>query len=74
MREPSSEDRIAWGAVNVPMEPEHFEVLRADVIEYLAGPVETVTTTVPVGSDGTVALTIPGVGDGDAWQVTITPV
>lgn len=35
VREPTSESSIAWGAVNVPMEPEHFEVLRADVIRHL---------------------------------------
>ena len=35
VREPSSEDEIAWGKVNVPLSVEHFEALRADVIKYL---------------------------------------
>ncbi|HEX7118793.1 MAG TPA: phosphoenolpyruvate carboxykinase [Longimicrobiales bacterium] len=35
VREPSSEDRIAWGSVNVPFSPEHFERLLADVRGHL---------------------------------------
>ncbi|MDX1675540.1 MAG: phosphoenolpyruvate carboxykinase (ATP) [Longimicrobiales bacterium] len=35
VRESSSEAEIAWGKVNVPMEPHHFEALRSDVIKYL---------------------------------------
>jgi len=36
VREPSSEEHIWWGNVNVPLEPEHFERLRRDVLAYLA--------------------------------------
>ena len=39
----------------------------------LAGPVDGTTTTVTVNPDGTIDVTLPGVGDGDAWQVTVTP-
>ena len=35
VKEPSTEHEIAWGGVNVAMEPSHFEALRADVQKYL---------------------------------------
>ena len=35
VKEPSSEDAIAWGAVNVSVTPEHFDALRADIVAYL---------------------------------------
>ncbi len=35
VKEPSSEALVDWGAVNVPMAPEHFAALRADVVDYL---------------------------------------
>jgi len=35
VKEPSSEAAIAWGKVNVPMSPEHFAVLRADIVAHL---------------------------------------
>ena len=31
VREPSSESHIAWGAINRPMEPPHFEILHRDI-------------------------------------------
>ncbi len=37
VREPSTADDIHWGHVNVPLDPEHFEALRAEVIAYLNG-------------------------------------
>ena len=37
VREPSSEEHVAWGKVNVPMSAEHYERLRDDVRTYLAG-------------------------------------
>ncbi len=51
VREPSSEDEIAWGAVNVPLEPEHFEALRADVIQYLDGQDDLYIRDVWAGAD-----------------------
>jgi phosphoenolpyruvate carboxykinase (ATP) len=35
VKEPSTEDEIWWGDVNVPMTPEHFAALRTDVLRYL---------------------------------------
>ncbi len=35
VEEPSTQDEIAWGKVNVPMSQEHYEQLRADVVAYL---------------------------------------
>ena len=35
VKEPSTEDSIDWGSVNVPMSPEHFDALRADIVDYL---------------------------------------
>lgn len=37
VREPSSERDIAWGAVNRPMEPRHFDLLYHDIVAALAG-------------------------------------
>lgn len=37
VREPSSEREIAWGPVNRPMEPRHFDVLYLDMVASLAG-------------------------------------
>src|SRR6478672_7248060 len=37
VREPSSEANIAWGKVNRPMEPAHFEALRHDLLSSLTG-------------------------------------
>jgi phosphoenolpyruvate carboxykinase (ATP) len=37
VREPESEREIAWGSVNRPMEQDHFDRLRADVLAALAG-------------------------------------
>ncbi|HSM61561.1 MAG TPA: phosphoenolpyruvate carboxykinase (ATP) [Longimicrobiales bacterium] len=35
VRDASTEDVVDWGNVNVPMSPEHWEALRADVIAFL---------------------------------------
>jgi phosphoenolpyruvate carboxykinase (ATP) len=37
VREPGSEAHIAWGKVNRPMEPAHFEVLHRDLLASLKG-------------------------------------
>ena len=37
VREPSSADRIAWGDINQPLEPEHFERLQLRLLAYLQG-------------------------------------
>jgi phosphoenolpyruvate carboxykinase (ATP) len=35
VREPSSEDHLWWGSVNVPLEIEQFETLREDLVRHL---------------------------------------
>ena len=35
VREPVSEDRIWWGAINQPLDEEHFDGLRAKIAAYL---------------------------------------
>ena len=37
VREPSSADKIWWGKVNRPMEPDRFEALRRRMLAYLQG-------------------------------------
>ncbi|CAN5820456.1 phosphoenolpyruvate carboxykinase (ATP) [soil metagenome] len=37
VREPSTEETVDWGKVNVAMTPEHYAGLRADVVSYLNG-------------------------------------
>jgi phosphoenolpyruvate carboxykinase (ATP) len=37
VRDASSEDVVDWGAVNVPISPEHYDALREDVVAYLNG-------------------------------------
>jgi phosphoenolpyruvate carboxykinase (ATP) len=36
VREPSADDKVWWGAVNVPFEAERYETLRAEVVDYLS--------------------------------------
>jgi phosphoenolpyruvate carboxykinase (ATP) len=35
VKEPGCADVVDWGAVNVPIEPAHYEVLRDDIVAYL---------------------------------------
>jgi phosphoenolpyruvate carboxykinase (ATP) len=37
VREPSSEEHVWWGKVNVPISPEHYAALREDVMAHLEG-------------------------------------
>ncbi len=37
VKEPSTEDTVHWGRVNVPFQPERYEVLRARLTAYLQG-------------------------------------
>jgi phosphoenolpyruvate carboxykinase (ATP) len=37
VREPSAEDKVWWGNVNVPFPPEKYAALRAELIDYLEG-------------------------------------
>ena len=51
VREPSSEADIAWGKVNVPLSVEHFEALKADVLEYLNGQEQLYVRDMFAGAD-----------------------
>jgi len=35
VRNANTEESVDWGAVNAPVSPEHFDALRADIVEYL---------------------------------------
>ena len=37
VREGETDAAVDWGAVNVPLGPDHFEILRGDVAEHLSG-------------------------------------
>ena len=37
VQEPSTDDKLWWGKVNVPIDQEHFDGLRARVLEYFEG-------------------------------------
>ena len=37
VREPSSESHIAWGKINRPMDPQHFDLLHRDFLNALTG-------------------------------------
>jgi phosphoenolpyruvate carboxykinase (ATP) len=37
VRDTATEKTVDWGAVNVPLSPEHFDELRRDVVKYLGG-------------------------------------
>jgi phosphoenolpyruvate carboxykinase (ATP) len=36
VREPSSEGHVAWGKVNRPMDPAHFDALKRDIVAHLS--------------------------------------
>ncbi len=37
VKEPSSQEHVWWGKVNVPISPEHYDTLRQDVLAHLEG-------------------------------------
>jgi phosphoenolpyruvate carboxykinase (ATP) len=51
VREPGSEKDIDWGKVNVPFEPEKFDLLLADVQQYLNGLDELFVEDLYAGAD-----------------------
>lgn len=51
VREPSMEDQIWWSAANAPIEPEHFEKLRADLQSHLNGQDDLYIQDVWAGAD-----------------------
>ncbi|MFW6330963.1 MAG: phosphoenolpyruvate carboxykinase (ATP) [Gemmatimonadota bacterium] len=51
VKEPSTEDEIWWGDVNVPLSQEHFEALRDEVCHYLDGQDDLYVRDVWAGAD-----------------------
>ncbi len=51
VREAGSEGDIWWGKVNQPLQPEYFEILRDDVVRYLADRDELFVRDVLAGAD-----------------------
>ncbi|HEX7091124.1 MAG TPA: phosphoenolpyruvate carboxykinase [Longimicrobiales bacterium] len=66
VREPSSEQHIWWGSVNVPLEPANFEALLRDVQGYLRGR-ELFVRDVWAGADPAYRLGVRVVGT-HAWH------
>jgi phosphoenolpyruvate carboxykinase (ATP) len=67
VREPSSEAAIAWGKVNVPFEPAHFDVLRRDVAAHLSAQDELFARDVYAGADPDYRLNVRVITP-NAWQ------
>ncbi len=51
VREPGTENEIWWGSVNVAIEPEHFDRLRADLVAHLDGQDDLYIRDVWAGAD-----------------------
>ncbi len=66
VREPSSEADIDWGAVNQPLAPESYELLKADVVRYLERQ-ELFVRDVYAGADPDYRLSVRMIGP-NAWQ------
>jgi phosphoenolpyruvate carboxykinase (ATP) len=66
VREPDSEAEIWWGPVNAPFDVEKFEVLRRDMLEYLAGR-ELFVMDVHCGADPDYRLNVRSISP-NAWQ------
>jgi phosphoenolpyruvate carboxykinase (ATP) len=58
VREPSSEEEIWWGEVNVPLEVEQFELLRRDLIGNLNGQDDLYVQDVGCGADDAYRLDV----------------
>ncbi len=66
VREPSSEAHVHWGKVNRPMSPEHFAVLRADIVAHLAAK-DLYVQNLHAGADPVYRLPVRVVSE-LAWQ------
>ena len=66
VREPESEGRISWGKVNVPIEREHYEVLRRDVEQYLSSH-ELFVSDLWAGADPSYRLNVRSISP-SAWH------
>jgi phosphoenolpyruvate carboxykinase (ATP) len=68
VREPATEADVDWGKVNQPISPEHFDVLLADVQEYLDGRDELFVQDLYCGADPKYRLAVRYVSP-NAWQM-----
>ncbi|QDZ19696.1 phosphoenolpyruvate carboxykinase [Chloropicon primus] len=66
VRDENSENEVSWGVVNVPVTAEHFEALRADVIEYL-GERDLFVQDARAGEDATHGINVRVVSE-SAWH------
>ncbi|MGH7459275.1 MAG: phosphoenolpyruvate carboxykinase (ATP) [Longimicrobiaceae bacterium] len=67
VRDEHSEERVWWGEVNVPFDPEKYRVLRAGVVDYLEGQGELFVRDVYAGADPAYRLRVRVVNQ-NAWQ------
>jgi phosphoenolpyruvate carboxykinase (ATP) len=67
VREPECEGRIAWGKVNVPFEPAHFDALRRQVMLHLGSQPELFVRDVFAGADPEHRLSVRVITP-NAWQ------
>jgi len=58
VREPTSEANVDWGKVNQPISPEHYEVLKSDVKNYLSGLDELFVQDLFCGADPATRLSV----------------
>lgn len=68
VREAGSEGDIWWDTVNRPFDPEHFDLLLADVQEYLNGQSELFVEDLWAGADPRYRLSVRFVSP-NAWQM-----
>jgi phosphoenolpyruvate carboxykinase (ATP) len=66
VREPSSEGQVAWGKVNRPLDPEHFQTLRRDILAHLTDR-ELYVQDLYAGADPTYRLPVRFIQE-LAWQ------
>ena len=66
VREPSSEGEVWWGKVNVPLEPAHYETLKADVAAHLSAQ-ELFVTDLYAGADERHRLNVRAISP-SAWH------
>jgi phosphoenolpyruvate carboxykinase (ATP) len=68
VKEPSSEGDVDWGKVNQPISAEHFDLLLADVQQYLSGRDELFVEDLYCGADPSYRLAVRYVSP-NAWQM-----
>jgi len=66
VKEPSTEAHVDWGSVNVPMTPEHFEALRADIVDYLSDR-ELFVRDARAGADASVGINVRVISE-SSWH------